>query len=128
MNAVGATRAEAKRRGLKLYRAPKPCKRGHDSLRYVTSGQCVACTRENFDELKSRPRRRGPKPAAAVKPVKAPEVEARESGGQRYRFLHGGYSDVVRIDSGTAKRISDCIERVFGNAPKIGHERQSEAA
>lgn len=125
MNAVGATRADAKRRGLKLYRAPTPCKRGHDSIRYTSSAQCVACTRANFDELKLRPRPRGPKPAAAVKAPEPVEAEG-PKGTAAYRYKHGYYSDPGNRIS--RERIDACIERVFGNAPRIGHERQSEAA
>lgn len=33
----------AKRRGLKFYCTGKPCKHGHEPLRYTATGNCVAC-------------------------------------------------------------------------------------
>ena len=39
------TRAEAKAQGLQRYYQGKPCKYGHDSERYTSTGICVACTR-----------------------------------------------------------------------------------
>lgn len=38
------TRSEAAARGEKTYQG-KPCPRGHDGERYVTSGGCVHCGR-----------------------------------------------------------------------------------
>jgi hypothetical protein len=39
------TRAEAQAQGLQRYYQGKPCKYGHDSERYTSTGICVACTR-----------------------------------------------------------------------------------
>jgi hypothetical protein len=134
--AVGATYAEGLKRGLRLYRAPDRCRRGHDSPRYVSSRSCVECCRARTPDASAtearRPRRK-PKPVtavAAVVPVRAPEptheTRGQGVGSNRHHFKHGGWADTVRIDEGTAKRISDCIERIFGNAPRIGHERQRQ--
>lgn len=37
------TRREAAERGLKHFYTGKPCKRGHDSPRFTTTGGCVKC-------------------------------------------------------------------------------------
>jgi hypothetical protein len=77
--------------------------------------------------MEKPPRRRKAQPAAVVvEPIKAPEPK--ESGGQRYHFASDGWSDIVRPHAGTARLISQCIERVFGNAPRIGHERPERKA
>ena len=39
------TRAEAQAQGLKTYSTGRPCKYGHESDRYSSTGICVACTR-----------------------------------------------------------------------------------
>lgn len=40
------TISAAARAGLKTYYTGKPCKRGHLALRFVSSGNCVECSRE----------------------------------------------------------------------------------
>lgn len=37
------TRDEAIRRGLARYRGDKPCRAGHNSERYTSTGNCIAC-------------------------------------------------------------------------------------
>jgi hypothetical protein len=127
VTAVGATQDDARKRGLLLYRASKPCQRGHDSPRYVSSRQCVKCAQSHSAGPKVQRRRRERKPAAAVV-VNAPEPKETGPGAQRHRFKYGGWADTVEIHAGTAKLISDCIERVFNDAPRIGHERLQRAA
>lgn len=39
------TQWEAAKAGLTKYFGPTPCKRGHGSERYTTTGQCVECTK-----------------------------------------------------------------------------------
>ena len=39
------SRKEARLAGESLYYTGKPCRKGHDSPRYVSSGQCVECKR-----------------------------------------------------------------------------------
>ncbi len=45
------SKAEAKSRGAMYYtEIGKPCRNGHYSKRYTTSGKCVACVRENKEK------------------------------------------------------------------------------
>lgn len=44
-------RKEAATRGLFKYYTGKLCGRGHDSLRYTKTGQCIACQREYNQEI-----------------------------------------------------------------------------
>lgn len=41
-------RQDAARLGRKTYRTGKPCRNGHDSFRYVSTGQCVACMADRY--------------------------------------------------------------------------------
>jgi hypothetical protein len=129
-DAVGATQEDARKRGLKFYRGPRPCKRGHTpSVRRVSSRECLECSRAHNSKAYAARRRGEPKPAPVV--VKAPEPTIEREvgpGAKRHRFKFGGWADIVEIHSGTAKLISDCVERVFGDAPRIGHERPQQAA
>lgn len=47
------TRMAAARSGLKRYYTGKPCKRGHDSERWVYNGHCVECTMETNRRIKA---------------------------------------------------------------------------
>lgn len=38
------SRNEAIRAGLFKYNTGKPCQRGHESLRYTSTGQCIECS------------------------------------------------------------------------------------
>lgn len=40
------TREEAARRGLRSYWPGHSCRRGHQSERYTSTGQCIQCARE----------------------------------------------------------------------------------
>jgi len=40
------SKAEAKRTGARHFYTGRPCKRGHDSIRKMPSGNCVACERD----------------------------------------------------------------------------------
>jgi hypothetical protein len=43
---VPLTREEAARRGLRHYWTGRPCRKGHRSDRYTSTGQCIQCARE----------------------------------------------------------------------------------
>lgn len=49
------SRLEAARQGLTRYYTGRPCLRGHDAERYVSSGQCCQCNleqaRANYREI-----------------------------------------------------------------------------
>jgi hypothetical protein len=93
----------------------------------------VDCTRGHSTSaraLETQRRRRAPKPAVVVEPVKAPEPTPEPGVSvQRQRFKVGGLADTVRIDSGTAKRIDAMLHRIFIDPSKrIGHERPHQDA
>lgn len=45
-------RDAALKSGAKFYSPPMACRNGHLSVRYTSSGSCVACTKEKGEELK----------------------------------------------------------------------------
>jgi len=47
-------RNDAAAMGLSKYSTGKPCGKGHDSERYTTSGQCIACLADNRTELQNK--------------------------------------------------------------------------
>lgn len=47
-------RIEAKKLGEKFYSSGSPCKKGHDSTRYVANGHCVECMSEKAKTDESR--------------------------------------------------------------------------
>lgn len=61
------TRQEALESGATRYTPTRPCKRGHNALRYTASGACVECDREQRERLmaKYREKREAAKAGAA---------------------------------------------------------------
>jgi hypothetical protein len=108
----GATLDDAIERGLPFYLTPKKCTFGHDSPRYVKSRQCVQCTRT-----------RNAASAARRRPVPIPKVEDSEPTAPE--------REIRDRDPGTRispERISACIDRIFGDAPRLGSEALRGAA
>ena len=52
---MGMTREEAFTQGLSKYFSGIPCKRGHDSPRYVSNNNCVECQRMKMAEWRMIP-------------------------------------------------------------------------
>lgn len=48
------SRKEAKAQGLKVYYTGTPCKNGHVSKRYVSSGKCASCRKKYAEKNKDR--------------------------------------------------------------------------
>lgn len=64
------SRQDAARLGRKTYRTGKPCKNGHDSFRYVSTGQCVACMSDRYAEAV----RQADKPRSVTYRLRASDV------------------------------------------------------
>lgn len=56
------TRAEARKEGLKRYLPNQPCRRGHVSARYASSGECVECIAIRYREWRQSREGKPPKP------------------------------------------------------------------
>lgn len=63
---IPTTAKEADAFGLLYYQAPKPCKRGHLSLRRVANGQCMDCEALRKKEKRARDRTVSPKKLAEL--------------------------------------------------------------
>jgi hypothetical protein len=75
----GAKRTAAKAAGLKHFFTNKACKRGHISLRLVSTGDCVACTKWRQQTPDEKARRRTPDYRAAQRAHKQrPEIRMRQ--------------------------------------------------
>ena len=48
------TRKEAKALGMKQYYTGKPCKQGHDAMRYVCNRQCIPCQSDSMKRYHAR--------------------------------------------------------------------------
>lgn len=55
---IPSDREAAKSLGLLTYRADKPCKKKHQSLRYVSNGDCVECAQRRAKAATKRQTRR----------------------------------------------------------------------
>ena len=50
---IKVSRQSARHQGFQYYYTGEPCRHGHDSERYVKSGQCVTCARERIKQRRA---------------------------------------------------------------------------
>lgn len=89
--------------GLPTYSTGKPCKYGHMSNRYASSGACIACLKDNAKELKVQTRQaRIAHNTNMLQGIQPYTVYVKES----YRPAVSAYCDVLR--HGTPEAIAQC--------------------
>jgi hypothetical protein len=103
------THAEAKARSLTRYISSEPCKRGHvgefQTRLHAKTGKCVECAR--LDSVV----RASPK----SEPIAAPAAYAAPPAYEPDKSLHRDPATWI-----SPERISACIDRIYGNAPRLG--------
>ena len=150
MEFIASCQNEARRLGHKLYQTGVPCKRGHIAPRRTSGHRCTECHREQqkaaYERKKHEPACGNVEAPRVVQPqaetrkqwdtsptcncpkcaapvvVPAPEPQLEPQPAEERA---SGLSDPgTRV---SPKVISDCIDRIFGDAPRLGRE-QSQAA
>ena len=108
MEKIIIPRSEARARGLTHFFTGEKCKRaGHVAKRFTSNGACVECKGMPKPAVKSQPVEDAP-------PAREPEKTLHRDPGQRI----------------PQARIDACIDRIFGDAPRLGAVKlaESEAA
>jgi hypothetical protein len=105
------TQQQAKTRGRSRFFTGLPCKNGHVAERYTNARTCVECAHT-----------RGERPSRK-KPVRTtPEAEAAPPEDDRKPTWRDPGQRIPQ------SRIDACIDRIYGDAPRLGALTLSDAA